>query len=169
MTDQIQPEPSRLPNHNSADFTDAPDPLVDELRHRLRVLEQEKRRWKLIGITALVALALVIVGGGIVAVGTAARFAFQAKRAEMDAMMQAEQSPNGGDAGTGSDGAGTTPGSASGKGSQTESGAGRQVSLALVKSEHEPEEPEYRPLPLHRQFLPQPVRRVLLQCAGIHP
>ena len=64
---------------------------MDELRHRLRVLEQEKRRWKLIGVSALVALALVIVGGGIVAVGTATRFAFQAKRAEMDAMMQAEK------------------------------------------------------------------------------
>ena len=91
MTDHIQPEPSRLPNHNSAAFTDAPDPLVDELRHRLRVLEQEKRRWKLVGVAALVALALVIVGGGFVVVGTATRFAFQAKRAEMEAMMQADK------------------------------------------------------------------------------
>jgi hypothetical protein len=91
MTDQIQPEPTRPSSHNSADFTGTPDPLVDELHHRLRVLEQEKRRWKLIGVSALVALALAIVGGGIIAVGTAVRLTFQAKRAEMEAVMQAEQ------------------------------------------------------------------------------
>jgi hypothetical protein len=74
------------------------EPLVDELRHRLQVLEQEKRRWKMIGITALVAFALLLVGGGAVVVGTASLFAVQvreermrAMEAEREARMQAER------------------------------------------------------------------------------
>lgn len=74
------------------------EPLVDELRHRLQILEQEKRRWKLIGIVALSAFVLLLVGGGVVVLGTVSLSAVQlreeqrrALEAETEARMQAER------------------------------------------------------------------------------
>lgn len=74
------------------------EPLVDELRHRMQILEQEKRRWKLIGITALIAFVLLLIGGGVVVLGTVSMFAVRAREEQMRAMeaerearMQAER------------------------------------------------------------------------------
>jgi len=86
MTDHIQPEPPQRPKTGPADFQGSPEPLVDELRHRLRVLEQEKRRWKLIGVSALIALALLVVGGGSVGVGASLFYAVRARDEQMRAL-----------------------------------------------------------------------------------
>jgi len=91
MTDHIQPEPARRPKYEPAEFEQAHDPRVDELRRRVQGLEQEKRRWKLIGISALIALLLVLIGGGVLFMGTASFYAYRAKEAQMQAEMEAKR------------------------------------------------------------------------------
>jgi cell division protein FtsB len=91
MTDQIQPGPSRRPQQGPAAVEGPVDPVVDEMWHRLRVLEQEKRQWKKIGVTALVLLLLVVIGGGIVGVGTVSYFSLRTQRAEREARMEADR------------------------------------------------------------------------------
>jgi uncharacterized protein HemX len=91
MTEHIQPEPSPRPRLEPVDTAESSEPLVRELRRRLSALEQEKRRWKLIGVSSLVALALLVVGGGVVGVGTATYYSFRMKQAQVEAVMRAEQ------------------------------------------------------------------------------
>ena len=68
--------------------------LIDELMHRVNVLEQEKRRWKAIGIGALLALAVLFVGGGLLSLGSMTMYwrhnAMQRDEAMM-MMMRAEE------------------------------------------------------------------------------
>jgi uncharacterized protein HemX len=77
------------------------EPLVDELMRRVDSLERENRRWRLIGIGALLFLVLVVFGGGVLLVGTASMYTLQireqrsreleaAERAQMEA-LRAEQ------------------------------------------------------------------------------
>jgi hypothetical protein len=91
MTDHIQPEPSRRPNPVPAAFEESTDPLVYELRRRIQGLEQEKRRWKVIGLAALFALLLVLVGGVVASVGTASLYAARLRESQLQAVMEAER------------------------------------------------------------------------------
>jgi uncharacterized protein HemX len=87
MSDHIQPELPRRPKYEPAEETH--DPLVDELRRRVQVLEQEKRRWKVVGISALIVLLLVVIGGGILGVGTASFYTHRLRQAQMQAEVEA--------------------------------------------------------------------------------
>jgi hypothetical protein len=64
--------------------------LVDKLMGRVERLEQEKRRWKLIGISALIVLGLVFFGGGVVVMGTATMYHFRVRHQIMQAQVEAE-------------------------------------------------------------------------------
>jgi hypothetical protein len=91
MADHIQPEPTRRPSYDPPAFEEANDPLVQELRRRVQDLEQEKRRWKLFGVTALICLFLMLIGGGVLLVGTASFSAYRIKQAQMQAEMDAQR------------------------------------------------------------------------------
>lgn len=72
------------------------EPRLDELMHRIATLEQDKRRWKLIGISALVVIALLLLGD-IFFLGAAVLIQAQhaqALRAERAAALQAQQAEN---------------------------------------------------------------------------
>ncbi len=94
MTDLIQPEPARQGAHEPADLPESADMRLDHLLRRVQTLEQENRRWKRIGIGALVALLLLLLGGGVVLVGTASVYAYRlqvAHREAMEAKMRARE------------------------------------------------------------------------------
>jgi hypothetical protein len=90
MTDHFQQEPPR-PRLEGADLPTSDDPNVDHLLRRVQVLEKEKRRWKAIGVTAIVVLLLLFVGGGVMFVGSAGFFAYRMKAAQMQAEMEADR------------------------------------------------------------------------------
>lgn len=67
------------------------EPLVDELMRRVETLEREKRRWRLIGISALLFLVLVVFGGGVLVLGTASMYTLQVREQRMRALEAAER------------------------------------------------------------------------------
>lgn len=67
------------------------DPLVDELMCRVQNLEQENRRLKQIGRSALLVLILVVFGGGVLQVREERMRALEdAARAQIEAMKAVE-------------------------------------------------------------------------------
>ena len=94
MTDHIQPEPARQGPHGPTELPEAADARLDTLLRRLAALEQEKQRWKRIGIGALVSLFLLLLGGGVGLVGTAGFYSYRlqaAQRAALEAELQARE------------------------------------------------------------------------------
>ena len=90
MIEQIQPEPARRGLHEPAGLQVPPDPEGDQLPDRVQV-KKEKRRWKVIAVSTLVALFLLLFGGGIF-VGTASYCAYQLKEAQDHALKSRDAS-----------------------------------------------------------------------------
>jgi hypothetical protein len=69
----------------------SPDVLVDELAHRVEISEQEKRRWKRIGVSALAALVLLLLS----VAGAYSYMVFQAHLTMVQVRKQTEQALRG--------------------------------------------------------------------------
>jgi hypothetical protein len=93
MTHSLPPEPPQRPT-SSVNLPQSPEALVDQLAHRVEILEQAKQRWKRIAVSALVALILLVLS----VAGTWGYLMFDAhqqvtqeRQRAMEAMREAQQ------------------------------------------------------------------------------
>jgi hypothetical protein len=74
----------------SASVRPGDEPLVDQLMCRVQTLEEEKRRWKFIGVICLALLLLLLVGGTAV-MGLAAMSSLGIGRMQQERLRALEQ------------------------------------------------------------------------------